>query len=325
MTPPKIPEVSDAVVLLMDDPKSLTERRAVLAGIINDAVAKRAAAVVLDVFFKSPTDQDSQLLAAIKNAKDNNVKIFMVTPPDGSPSLFQGDGIVLGHNFMIGEQYNGIPSPNSYMPLKAFSQGGEIFPFISLEAAQEVCGESSIRPDINRPVSYADLGAEYRLKIFSYTNYGDNIKDGAVVFVGGVVAPGTGEPVDKVLNDEMSVTNGVFDIVSAFYGACTCMWGIDMSGQKLIRESSKALNLETILKRKLPRGVDRKVIKDIIRAADLNVKCGTRDGIVSRTNLQDLSTRYADMVKPGLSNDPSYQYLMSLFNDDVWYIITKKE
>lgn len=102
----------------------------------------------------------------------------------------------------------------------------------------------------------------------------------------------------------------------------------DAEAIKLIRESGRTLDIGVILSGSLPEGVDGGRIREIFEAAD-GYRCGHRDGIVSKENLLSFAGELTERPLEknnghsfiSLHNDPSFKYLLGLFNDGTWYII----
>lgn len=222
----------NSVIFMMDNNMSVPARRVRLADMINQAVEQGARMIVLDIYFVDYTEVDEELQKAFDNAAVNNIPVIIGAPPceeinagseqaQCSESRFT-QGVKLGHIIADAKPEDGvtswfsrssIPNPNAFPAKRKFD--GISYTSVPLLAARELCrGDERIDIDIEH---YKDLNEDELPPTMSYNDYSLIDLKGMIVFVGGNVAPLTGEPVDQVTTDNGNLSHGIYDMVSATF------------------------------------------------------------------------------------------------------------
>lgn len=210
----------NSVIFLMDDKKSIPERRQQIAGMIHQAIDQGAKMIVVDVFFTSQTSSDIELQEAFDRAALNNIPIIVAAPPDGSGSAFIN--VTLGH--VIAKTKGGWLSllnkpkfPNSTQIAAREKLGDQEYESMPLLVVKKLCSGGLSNNMMIGVKDYRDLTEEELPPTKSYNDYPKTDLKGMVVFIGGTSAPVTGQKVDQTTTDDGRVSHGIFDIVSATF------------------------------------------------------------------------------------------------------------
>lgn len=224
---------SKMVTFVMDDTAPRVDRRKKVADLINKAVDDGAQAIVLDVFYEEPSDNDHFLREAFKKAQRARIPVFIGT--QGKKSIFS-DVASVGHILanVNPNSTDTYPNGTSVTTRSHFGGflgiGGRDVYALSAQVASRVthCNEKPKRDleDLPPRLRYQDVP----VNPISYNTFKQTNMSGAIVFVGGSIAPESGNPEDVVRYDNGNTGPGVADIVSQVvaYRQKICFSGNDL-------------------------------------------------------------------------------------------------